>query len=344
MKKKLLVLIMGLAMGVTACAGKTEIAEVTSTQQENSNGTQVGAQDGSGQSQETPNDKAQENTAQEGAAQQTGTAQQAKLLEGFLKGEAAAKVDDNFLNLLVMYAPEYKEGSSYTLDQLVEQLRGLDEYGGLGEKEPVITYAMLQNKPGDDEDERGMAVAIEFQPDYDTFRFIYVLNEEDGELELKLAIDSWSRNWVSVNNYGVVEQSGSGGAAYHIGAVYVPDEFTYQELEHWAEVGVGFTFDPTDGDKVETVNTIITEWAEQAADNESFYDVVFAESTIGDKAYYTYFAPDEAMQNKIDELAAKYNFRFDAQDAVDAAKAERAKLLDAESIYESHDEVSWTRL
>ena len=344
MKKKLLVLIMGLAMGVTACAGKTEIAEVTSTQQENNNGTQGGAQDGPGQAQETPNDKAQENTAQAGAAQQTGTVQQANLLEGFLKGEAAAKVDDDFLNLLVTYAPEYKEGSSYTLDQLVEQLRGLDEYGGLGEKEPVITYAMLQNKPGDDEDERGMAVAIEFQPGYDTFRFIYVLEEDEGELELNLAIDSWSRNWVTVNPYGVVEQSGSGGAAYHIGSVYVPDDLTYQELEQWAEVGVGFTFDPGNGGQVETVNEIITEWAEQATDDESFYDVIFAETRIGDKVYYTYSASNETMQKQIADVAEKYNFRFDAQDTVDAAKAERAKLLDAESIYENHDEISWTRL
>lgn len=373
MKKQLMILCLGVALGLTACGGKAEIAEVLSSQQESrveesNSAAQTGAgqadaaqteagqpgaaQTGAGQSDAAQTGAGQPGAAQTGAGQsggiqtestQSDAAQTGGLLSRFLGGDVAAEVDDDFVDLTQLFTLNYSAGSSYTLNQLIGELRKLDEYGMLGDKEPVITYAMLQNRPGEDDDERGMAVAVDFEREYEANRFIYVLKEDEGELEITLAIDAWPRRLATLNSYGVVFESGSGGAGYHGGMTYVPDGFEYQELEQWTEVGVGYTFGDFEGEVLDTVNAILTEWFGLAADNEEFYKVVFTQNKIGDRILYTYsdYSESEALKQQIEDVAKKHNFRFDQESDVDTARADRAKLLNAESIYGSYDEVTW---
>ncbi|MBR1854108.1 MAG: hypothetical protein IJ794_13365 [Lachnospiraceae bacterium] len=346
MKKQLLILGLGVSLGFAACGGKAEIAEVLSSQQEShAEGDNSEEQENIVQSSEV-----QENTSQSGEVHPSGTQQasamqQEALFDQFLNGDMAAEVDDDFVDLTQMFNLNYSAGSSYTLNQLIGELRKLDEYGMLGDKEPAITYAMLQNRPGEDDEERGMAVAVDFEREYETNRFIYVLKEDEGELEITLAIDAWTRRWATLNPYGVIYESGSGGAGYHGGMTYVPDEFEYRELEQWTEVGVGYTFGDFEGEVLDTVNAILTEWSGLAADNGEFYKVTFAQNKIGDQIFYTYYdyTEDEALKQQIEGVAQKHNFRFDSEADVDAARWDRAKLLDAESIYENYDEVTWTQ-
>lgn len=353
MKKQLLILCLGVSLGLAACGGKAEIAEVSSSQQESraeggsdtaqTEAVQSGAaQENTAQTEAAQSGTAQENTTQSGAGQ-TNAAQQKDLLEQFLSGDTAAEIDGDFVDLTQTFELDYSAGSSYTLNQLIGQLRKADEYGMLGSKEPVITYAMLQNRPGEDDDERGMAVAVDFENNYETNRFLYVLKEDEGELEITLAIDGWTRRWATLNPYGVVYEGGSGGAGYHGGMTYVPDEFEYRELEQWAEVYPGFTFYLYEGEELDKVNAIITECFEMAAENEKLYEVMFTQNKIGDRVYYTYYVEDETLKQQVEDLAKKHNFRFDPEADVDAARADRAKLLDAESIYQNYDEVTWTQ-
>ncbi|MBQ7446714.1 MAG: hypothetical protein IJV59_02040, partial [Eubacterium sp.] len=153
MKKQLLILCLGVSLSLAACGGQAEIAEVSSSQHES---RAEGSSD-TAQTEAVQSGTAQENTAQTEAAQ-SGTAQenavqQKDLLEQFLIGDTAAEIDGDFVDLTQTFELDYSAGSSYTLNQLIGQLRKLDEYGMLGSKEPVITYAMLQNRPGEDDDE-----------------------------------------------------------------------------------------------------------------------------------------------------------------------------------------------
>lgn len=342
MKKQLLILCLGVSLGLAACGGKAEIAEVSSSQQESraEGGTDT-AQTEAAQSGAVQENAAQTEAAQSDVAQQTGAAQQKDLLDRFLSGDMAAEIDSDFVDLTQMVDLNYSADSSYTLDQLIGQLRKADEFGMLGDKEPVVTYAMFQNRPGEDDDERGMAVAVDFEREYETTRLSYVLKEDEGELEITLAIDGWTRRWATLNPYGVVFESGSGGAGYHGGMTYVPNEFEYRELEQWAEVYPGFTFYLYEGEELDKVNAIITECFEMAAENEKLYEVMFTQNKIGDRVYYTYYVEDETLKQQVEDLAKKHNFRFDPEADVDAARADRAKLLDAESIYQNYDEVTW---
>lgn len=360
MRKKWLILCLGVALGLAACGSRgAQISELPAEQEIQSNTlSTVENQDASGQ-QEAKQQAGQQETNRQETKQQTGqqdtkqqakqdTIQQADLLQQFLAGEVAAEVEDDFVDLSQYFLVDYEKDHSYTLNQLIEKVHKADEYEILGNTTPVVYYAMFTGAPGEDAKDRGMAVAVDFENPYETNRLIYVVKEDEGELELTLAIDAWSRRWPTVNSYGVIFDSGSGGAAYHSGSTHVPDDFEYHELEAWQQVGAGFTFDSpaldfSGGEIMDTVNAIINEWSEQVADSEKSYEVFFTQNIIGDRIYYAYYTEDESIAELMEELAGKHNFRFDTKAEIDAARADRAKSLDAELIYENYDEVKWVK-
>ncbi len=132
------------------------------------------------------------------------------LYEAFKKGEAKVKyrgTGDRTAYLETAAALEV--GKSYTMDELAKALESADEYSDL-KFSSKVDYSFIDC--GKDGVPELLAVA-QFGEEFD---LIMIIKEIDGELVMCYDQDSWSRSYVEVKDNGIIEGSGSGGAAVHI--------------------------------------------------------------------------------------------------------------------------------
>ena len=285
-------------------------------------------------------------TVPDGSASEDGTSddnhsgnteQQNDLFFEFLENGGKTNIADDFHQDDRQIEFNCSPGETFDLASLKDELQNNEVLSGV---EPEMEYAVL-NHPN----RKAYALSLYYNTSTEGFTQFFILSEKDGQLEINFLIDGWSRRYPSINENGVIFDSGSNGAASHSVITYVPDsDFEYKVLCETTENGYGYSFYDAEGAPVQALNDIMTEAGDGNPDAMS---VFYNQAVIDGKTYYYYLDSEEITQelvDYIDGIAEDHGFTFDGKDAVSAAELAYAKKLGVEEIYDNEKRADWTEI
>ena len=363
MMKRMFFILICMALLCAGCGNKSEAAREDDGKQGNTAAIEIadtqaeaGTEDTEGNAAEEEQAAApendQENTADVAAGEETeeaaeetaeeqpyeGDLTRRDLFADYIMGKAYAVVSKDFLSALVMSEAVLKTGDEYSVSELEELLLK----GTMIENvQPKVSYAPLSIHDG-----ALYAMRLEYEAATDNITYTMIYSDHSGKLEMIFAIDSWSRRDATVNQEGVVFDSGSNGAGSHSFVTYAPDKsFIYRKVTDLDEEYYGFSFYDEEGEPSSTVNAIMNEAGEG---NEKATDVVYYREIIDGKRYY-YFLKGTAKLTQdtvdyIDKIAKSHNFTFDGKTAADEARSAYEKQLGVEEACKSQEKPYWKAL
>ena len=267
-----------------------------------------------------------------------GDMSQRDLFADFIMGKGAGKVADDFYSEIVMTDLDLKSGDQYTVTELEEVLGKTEMFS---EVQPSVSYAPLSCHGG-----LIYVMKLGYKFDYDEFDEYFFYSDNSGELELKFAIDGWTRRGIFINDAGIVYDSGSNGAGSHTSVVYAPDKsFSYKMVSKTDEQYYGYSFYDDNDQPMEALNATIEEAGEG---NQAAMDVAYYREKINGKVFYYYLGGagkiTQDTVDYIDGIAQKHGFTFDGKAAADEARAAYEKELDIESAVKVDKEAYWKTL
>ena len=226
-------------------------------------------------------------------------------------------------------------GETFDLASLKDELQNNEVLSGV---EPEMEYAVLNNP-----NRKAYALSLYYNTSTEGFTQFFILSEKDGQLEINFLLDGWYRRYPSINENGVIFDSGSNGAASHSVITYVPDSnFEYKVLCETTENGYGYSFYDAEGAPVQALNDIMTEAGDG---NPDAMRVLYTRVVMDGKTYYYYYLGSDGITQElvdyIDGIAGDHGFAFDGKDTVSAAELAYAKKLGVEEIYDNEKMVDW---
>ena len=260
------------------------------------------------------------------------------LFADFIMGKDSGKVADDFFSEMVMTDPGLKSGEAYTVSELKDLLAKDEMFASV---DPSVSYAPLSSH-----DEFLYVLRLGYKMDYDEFNEYFIYSDHSGELELKFAIDGWSRRSIFINDAGIVFDSGSNGAGSHSSVIYAPDKsFSYKMVSSADEQYYGYSFYDDNDQPIEALNSTIEE---AAAGNQAAMDVAYYRERINGKDYFYYLGGASKITQDtvdyIDGIAKKHGFTFDGKAAADEARNAYEKELGIEADVKVEKEAYWKTL
>ncbi len=257
------------------------------------------------------------------------------LFADFIMGKDSAVAASGFRSEMRMTEGGVQEGKSYTVNDLKDIFAKDETFAGT---DPKISYAPLSCHG-----ELMYAMELIYELDYETFSEYFILSDHTGELEFKFAIDGWSRRGITINDEGIVFDSGSNGAGSHASSIYAPDKnFTYETVSDVEEQYYGYSFYDANDNPIDALNETIQEAGEG---NPDAMDVAFYHEIINGKSYFYYLGGSGKITqftvDYIDGIAKKHGFKFDGKAAADEARSLYEKELDVEAACNSQEEPHW---
>ncbi len=258
------------------------------------------------------------------------------LFADFLKGIGEAEVSDKILWRMDMTESEKLEsGKVLSAADLADFLQNKTFASGA---EYSISYAPLTVSAG-----QAFAMSYLFNSEPEPYTVLLVFSEKDGKLSITFAADQWSRRSVDINAYGIIQDSGSGGAGSHFYSTYAPDQNgVYQIVTETEEEYYGFSFYGDDGQPLQDLNDIMQKAGEG---NKAAQDVVYYLEKINGKDYYYFLGAGKLTQDTVDYIdliASTYNFKFDGKEAADPAREAYEKELGISETVGSEEKADWT--
>ena len=214
MKKKILTLVLSMAMTGTILSGcgketaesSSVFEDISGSETENSSETPSETEDQSNsESQET-----ESNTESNEPPASTGD-----LYEDFKTGAAKAKFSKNGDRASYLTLSEIlKDGESYSLSEITKELESSDSYNF-----KVNGDATYRTIDCGNDGEKELLYQQEFTAEDmggEIFTLFMILKDMGGELKICYDQDMWSRSDITINDDGTIYGSGSGGAALHV--------------------------------------------------------------------------------------------------------------------------------
>lgn len=278
--------------------------------------------------------------------------------EKFLNNEASLSFDrymqkGYFINPDNTEEPLFQKGTEYTLSEILKKLTAYYLEHSDNKKINYIDYAFIDcGKDGEGELLlRFNGMDIDGADDNSTL--VYVIKYIDGKLYLCYYYETWARSETSINEYGFITSSGSGGASLHITdysfidkngnwrpIVYVESELninTLQQFENLTKLveakGV------KDIIQLDTIRFDYDPSASEQDNGEVFYTFyVYNENwePVEDANLYT-----DSVYKKIFEEA---NVSFITPDELSVKISEKEQTLGVTAEIKEGAEVSWKTL
>ncbi|MBO4336836.1 MAG: hypothetical protein J5842_02025 [Lachnospiraceae bacterium] len=256
------------------------------------------------------------------------------LFADFIKGIGTAVVSDDYVSMVIMMNDSLKSGQEYTVPELRQAVEKDEMISGI---EPEIAYAPLSCQ-----DKQAYVFRLTYSGNTEAVTEHYVFLEDKDSLKIVFGIDSWSRRWATINENGVVSDDGSNGAGSHSYVTYAPDkDFIYRTVSDVDEQYYGYSFYDENGQAVEALNSTMNEAGETAEDP---LEVVYYSEIIDGRVYYYFLGTGKLTQktvDRIDAIAAKYNFKFDGKAAADEARDAYKEKLGVKEACDNQKEPNW---
>ncbi len=289
------------------------------------------AQDTGAQEVDSPEEETAEEEESPGA--------QRDLFADFIMGKSSARVSANFKDEMTMNDLGMKAGEEYSVNDIKDLVAQSNEE--MKDVDPRVSYA-----PVTVGDRILYAFELYYETNWDGVSEMFVLSDHSGELEYLFGIDGWSRRSLSINENGVVFDSGSNGAGSHISDIYAPDRsLVYQKISRTEENFWGWDFYDDKGQPVEGLNKTMN--AMNEADTSLGEKIAFYRETIDQKDYYYFLGVDKITQDTvdlIDKVAANNGFKFDGKATADEAREAYAQTLGAAEAIKVQAEPQWKSL
>ena len=331
MKKSVLVLLMVTALCATGCGGKKDTADSGAGLKMESISAENSA-DGAGGS--------DAQNAESETSESSGDMSGRDLFADFIMGKGLTEVSADFLSANVMIGPAFKRGTEYTISELEDVIAGDGFLQGRSNPDQV-SYAPLECHG-----EFLYAVSLFYDTETEPVTEYLIFSDHSGKLELKFAADAWTRRDISINEAGIVTDSGSNGAGSHSAKTYAPDKsFAYKQVSAVEENYYGFSFYDENGNAIEALNAVI----EEAGDgNSAAMDVAYYREVINGKAFYYYLGGNGKITQEtvdyIDGISKEHGFTFDGKAPADAARKAYAEELGVSDVYGSTSQPHWKDL
>ena len=276
----------------------------------------------------------------EGTRSGSGDMTDRDLFADFIMGKGVAEVADDFLSANVMSELKFEKDSEFTISEMEDVLAGIDFLENMSNPTEV-SYAPLECHG-----EYLYAMSLFYETDIEPYTEYFIFSDHSGKLELKFAADRWTRRDISINEAGIVSDSGSNGAGSHSYTVYAPDkDFTYKMVSHVDENYYGYSFYDEEGNAIEALNATIEEAGEG---NPAAMDVAYYSETINGKTYYYFLGGGSRLTqdtvNYIDGIAKGHGFTFDGRAAADEARMAYEEELGISDVYGSDAQPRWKEL
>nr|MCR5283061.1 hypothetical protein [Lachnospiraceae bacterium] len=156
----------------------------------------------------------------------------------------------------------------------------------------------------------------------------------------------WSRRGISINEFGIVSDSGSNGAGSHVDDTYAPDQdYVYHTVSSVEENYIGWDFYDENAQPIDALNNTMHQVEETYP--ELVEKVCFYKEIIDGKTYFYYLGTDKITQDtvdKIDGIAKENGFTFDGKAAADEARVAYAVKLGVDEAIKSLAEPAWKSL
>lgn len=244
------------------------------------------------------------------------------LYEDFKKGNAKVKYTgkgDRSSYLQTSAALEV--GKSYTMEEIAKAIESSNEYEEM-KLTSNVEYTTI------DCGKDGVPELLAEAPFGDEFRLLMIIKEIDGELVMCYDQDTWSRSYVEVRPDGVIEGSGSNGAAAHVVEYSYVDasgeyRFYYGLEETYTLFGDFYAY------KGKDMVTLSTEGLD--ADHLGVRDYYFEADYEKREHYYEYFVIDDNFEDVTTEAdyddSNEFKKKFSAEGIKTYTKAEMEKML-----------------
>ncbi len=282
-------------------------------------------------------DEAEEETAAEDGSDDTDYSAR-DLFADFIMGKGDAKAADDLLWAMGMVDRSSLGSESFTVSELEEKIEENEIFDGTGRE---VSYAPLMCHG-----ELFHVMKILYKQNAEEFTDYFIFMQKGDTLELKFAIDSWTRRWVTINEEGVVFDEGSNGAGSHSSVIYAPDKnVTYHTVSDVDEEYYGYSFYDEEGNPVEALNATMQEAGDG---NDKAKTVAYYREVIDGKVYYYFLGGTEKIVQStveyIDKIAASHKFTFDGKAAADEARKAYEEKLDIVSEVDSQSAPYWKDL
>lgn len=278
--------------------------------------------------------------------------------EKFLNNEEGLSFDrymqkGYFINPDSTEEPLFQKGNEYTLSEILKKITAYYLEYSDNKKIDYIDYAFIDcGKDGESELLLRFNGIDIYSPDDDS-TLVYVIKYIDGKLYLCYYYETWARSETSINEYGYIASSGSGGASLHITdysfidkngswkpIVYIESELDINALGQFENLAkLAEAKGIKDYIQVDTIRFNYDPSASEQDNEEVFYTFyVYNENfeLLEDANLYT----DSIYKEIFDEA----NVPFITPDELSAIISEKEQILGVTAEIKDGAEVSWQTL